>query len=156
MIVDMEFASKCRQDAWKYNELLIKLYKKHVNHESWKETKTFPYIQRTNSWISLECSREERKPCSASDFCCGGGWINHRISKWQQYLLSQIQQVSWEQMYACGLEKKDTTQNIPPSPGTKSIGFPKFRSPKKYAPSPSVTVQRSQWVQIRKEHVKYL
>ena len=54
-------------------------------------------------------------------------------------------------MYDCGLEKKDTTQNIPSSPGTKSIGFPKFGfgpkliiTPKKYAPSPSVTIQRSQ------------
>ena len=43
MIVDMEFASKCRQDAWKYKQFLVRLYKKHVNHETWQETKTFPY-----------------------------------------------------------------------------------------------------------------
>ena len=43
MIADMEFASKCRQDAWKYKYFLVKLYKKHVNHETWQETKTFPY-----------------------------------------------------------------------------------------------------------------
>ena len=64
-------------------------------------------------------------------------------------MLSQIQQVSWEQMYDCGLEKKDTTQNIPSSPGTKSVRLSKL-----YVPPPSVTIQRSQWVQRRKEHVK--
>ena len=43
MIVDMEFASKSRQDAWKYKHFLVRMYKKHVNHETWQETKTFPY-----------------------------------------------------------------------------------------------------------------
>ena len=50
-------------------------------------------------------------------------------------------------MYDCGLEKKDTTQNIPKSPGTKSVGFWKIYGPSSITSVkliPPVTIQRSQ------------
>ena len=51
-------------------------------------------------------------------------------------------------MYDCELEKKDTDQNIPSSPGTKSVGFSKSKRPHTPKPlgvkNPPVTIQRSQ------------
>ena len=56
MIADMEFASKSRQDAWKYIQFLIKLYKIHNNDKKKEELygNTVYRKKRTNITASFE------------------------------------------------------------------------------------------------------